>query len=119
MTGELTTHVLDTAQGRGAAGMRVDLAAVGSDGVRRRLATATTNSEGRTDAPLLAGAAMKRGRYELRFHVAPYFRASGIVLAELPFLDIVPVRFAIGDTALRYHIPLLVSPWSYTTYRGG
>jgi 5-hydroxyisourate hydrolase len=119
MTGELTTHVVDTAQGRPAAGMRVDLASVGPDGARKRLTTATTNSDGRTDAPLLAGAAMKRGRYELSFHIAAYFRASGVVLAEPPFLDIVRVRFAIGDPATGYHIPLLVSPWSYTTYRGG
>jgi 5-hydroxyisourate hydrolase len=119
MTAELTTHVLDTAHGRPGVGMRVDLVAIGPAGARQALISATTNAEGRTDAPLLAGAAMQCGRYELCFHVAAYFRASGIALAEPPFLDIVPVRFAIGDPAARYHIPLLVSPWSYTTYRGG
>jgi 5-hydroxyisourate hydrolase len=119
MTGELTTHVLDTARGMPGVGMRVDLVAIGPAGERRELVAATTNAEGRTDAPLLAGAAMKCGRYELWFHVAAYFRASGITLAEPPFLDIVPVRFAIGDRAAHYHIPLLFSPWSYTTYRGG
>jgi 5-hydroxyisourate hydrolase len=119
MKGELTTHILDTAHGRPAAGMRVDLALVQPDGVRQTLATAVTNSDGRTAAPLLTGNAMKPGRYELCFHVGAYFSASGVVLAEPPFLDIVPVRFAIGDPATHYHIPLLVSPWSYTTYRGG
>ena len=119
MSGEVTTHVLDLAHGRPAVGMRIDLAAIDPDGARQHVITVTTNSAGRTDAPLLAGTAMNIGCYELSFHTAAYFRASGAVLAEPPFLDIVPVRFAIDDLAAHYHIPLLVSPWSYTTYRGG
>jgi 5-hydroxyisourate hydrolase len=119
MTGELTTHVLDTAHGCPAAGMRIDLVLIQPDGARQTLATATTNSDGRTDAALLAGSAMKPGRYELCFYIAAYFRASGVGFPEPPFLDVVPVRFAISDPATHYHVPLLVSPWSYTTYRGG
>jgi 5-hydroxyisourate hydrolase len=114
----LTTHVLDTAHGRPAAGMRIDLSAIDAQGRARLLTTATTGADGRPDAPLLAGAAMRAGRYEIAFHVGEYFRSAGTAAAELPFLDVVPVRFAIGETAAHYHVPLLVSPWSYTTYRG-
>ena len=115
--GKLTTHVLDTSAGVPAAGMRVDLGALGHDRVEH-LATAYTNATGRTDAPLLAGAAMRGGEYELTFHVAAYFRGQGHALADPPFLDRVPIRFAIADIAAHYHVPLLCSPWAYSTYRG-
>jgi 5-hydroxyisourate hydrolase len=115
--GRLTTHVLDTASGTPAAGMRIDFAIV-EEGGTRHLRTIHTNAEGRTDAPLLAADAMRAGTYELTFHVAEYFRARGVALADPPFLDRVPLRFAVADTGAHYHVPLLCSPWSYATYRG-
>ena len=112
--GRLTTHVLDTMRGKPGAGIRIELYAL--EGVTaRRVADTVTNADGRTDAPLLSGEAFKAGRYELLFHIGAYFRGSGL---ESPFLDVVPVRFAIADGAQHYHVPLLASPWSYTTYRG-
>lgn len=115
--GRLTTHVLDTANGVPAAGMRIDLARI--DGERiDRLKTVTTNADGRIDAPLLEGAALERGTYRLVFHVAEYFRGRGTALSEPPFLDRVPIRCGIADPAAHYHVPLLCSPWSYSTYRG-
>jgi 5-hydroxyisourate hydrolase len=114
----LTTHVLDTAHGRPAAGVRVELRALDPDGRARLVRTAITNADGRTDAPLLAAGEMQAGRYEIAFHVGAYFHAMGAVTAALPFLDVVPVRFTIGDPGAHYHVPLLVSPWSYSTYRG-
>jgi len=116
--GGLTTHVLDTAHGRPAAGVRVDLSIVEADGRTRLVRTVTTNADGRCDAALLGADEMQVGRYELLFHVAEYFRAAGVALPDPPFLDAVPVRFAIADRAGRYHVPLLVSPYGYTTYRG-
>lgn len=115
--GTLTTHVLDTTAGTPAAGMRIDFASLDehrAPGVR----TVYTNAEGRTDEPLLAPDAMRTGQFELTFHVADYFRGRGCVLAEPPFLDRVPIRFAIADAAAHYHVPLLCSPWAYSTYRG-
>ena len=117
-TGSLTTHVLDTAHGRPAAGLRIDLSILEADGRARLLKTVTTNADGRCDAPLLAAGEMRVARYELVFHVAAYFRAAGVTLADPPFLEDVPVRFAIADVQGRYHVPLLVSPYGYTTYRG-
>jgi hydroxyisourate hydrolase len=117
--GELTTHVLDTARGRPAARMRIDLTTIDDAGSVHPIKAVTTNEAGRTDAPLLTGAAMQPGRYELCFYVGDYFRAAGVTLADPPFLGRVPVRFAIAEPDAHYHIPLLVSPWSYTTYRGG
>ncbi len=114
----LTTHVLDTAQGRPAAGVRIDLSAVEPDGRLRVIRTARTNGDGRTDAPLLGESEMLVGRYEIAFHVGEYFRDAGLPLAEPPYLDVVPVRFAIAEADAHYHVPLLVSPWSYATYRG-
>ena len=114
----LTTHVLDTAHGRPAAGVRIDLSSIDPDGRARLLTTATTNADGRTEAPLLEGDALTPGHYEIAFHVGAYFRRVGSPVTEPPFLDIVPVRFAIADGRGHYHVPLLVSPWSYTTYRG-
>jgi 5-hydroxyisourate hydrolase len=117
--GRLTTHVLDTANGRPAAGIRVALRALGPAGEGPLIAEATTNSDGRTDTPLLAGEGFKPGRYELVFDVGAYFAAMvGAAQADPPFLDQVPVRFGIADRDGHYHVPLLVSPWSYATYRG-
>ena len=116
--GRLTTHVLDTASGRAAAGIRVELWAIDRQGGRRLLNTANTNSDGRTDAPLLDGEAFGVGRYELVFHVGAYFAGSGAAVADPPFLDEVPLRVGIADPSSHYHVPLLVSPWSYATYRG-
>jgi hydroxyisourate hydrolase len=110
--------VLDTASGRPAAGLRIDLCALGADGGARPLKTVTTNGDGRTDRPLLDETEMAPGRYEIAFHVGDYFRSAGTALPDPPFLDVVPVRFAIADRHGRYHVPLLVGPWSYTTYRG-
>jgi len=111
--GRLTTHVLDTARGRPAAGVQVELWRL--DGERREpVATARTNADGRTDAPLLDGPALTAGTYELVFAVGAYFAAGG----EPPFLDRVPVRFGVADADAHYHVPLLASPWAYSTYRG-
>lgn len=115
--GRLTTHVLDTASGRPAAGMAIELHIVEPQGPRL-LAQVRTNADGRCDAPLLSGNALKKGRYELRFHVADYFRAADANLPDPPFLDIVPLAFGVADPEGHYHVPLLVSPWSYSTYRG-
>ena len=115
--GKLTTHVLDTAHGRPAAGIRLELS-VEQAGAWRLLKTTVTNADGRTDAPLLDGDACVAGRYELLFHVAAYFDRAGAAQASPPFLDQVPLRFAIADAHRHYHVPLLVSPWSYSTYRG-
>lgn len=115
--GRLSTHVLDTMNGRPAAGMTIDLYAIDGD-TRRLVKQVTTNSDGRTDAPLLAGDDYRPGRYELVFHVAPYFLAHGTALPDPPFLDAVPVRFAMAGSDGHYHVPLLVSPWAYSTYRG-
>ena len=110
MSGLLTTHVLDTAHGRPAAGVDVELARF-ADGARQVLRTVTTNADGRTDEPLMGDGELQAGEYELVFAVGTYF-------GERPFLDHVPVRFTITDPGAHYHVPLLVSPWSYSTYRG-
>ena len=115
--GRLTTHVLDTAQGRPAAGVRIELYRAES-AERRLLAEATTNADGRCDGPLLAGADFATGGYELVFHVGAYFRAQGIEIAAPAFLDQVPVRFGIAEAGSHYHVPLLISPYGYSTYRG-
>ena len=115
--GRLSTHVLDTANGRPAKGIEIELLAVEGDR-RRPVARAVTNADGRTDAPLLAGDAFRAGTYELVFHVGPYFRSAGTAAADPPFLDAVPVRFSMAEPDGHYHVPLLVSPWSYSTYRG-
>ena len=116
--GRLSTHVLDVVNGRPARGVRIELHRLGADGARERLADVVTNADGRTDAPLLAGEAFTAGRYELVFHVGDYFRAQRTSAAEPPFLDEVPVRFAMAEPHGHYHVPLLVSTWSYSTYRG-
>lgn len=111
MPGKLTTHVLDTAHGKPAADLKIELHRL-DFGDPERLVSTTTNADGRTDAPLLAGAAMTAGTYELTFHVRAYFGP------ECEFLDAVPVRFHITDPDAHYHVPLLCSPWAYSTYRG-
>jgi 5-hydroxyisourate hydrolase len=116
--GRLTTHVLDTARGCPAAGMAYVLHAIGTDGTRREICRGLTNHDGRASAPLLEGASLTAGTYELSFEVAAYFAAAGVEQSEPPFLGSVPLRFGIADTAAHYHVPLLVSPWSYSTYRG-
>jgi len=113
--GKLTTHVLDTAHGCPAAGMSYALLRI-DDGSTLR--SGVTNADGRCDAPLLADEALQPGRYALVFGVAEYFRARGLDLPEPPFLDKVRLDFGIADPAGHYHVPLLVSPWSYSTYRG-
>ena len=113
----LSTHVLDTHAGKPAAGVRIELYALETTGARL-LAATHTNADGRTDRPLLEGDAVKRGRYRLVFHVGEHFRACGVALAEPPFVDIVPVEFGIGEDGGSYHVPLVCTPWSYSTYRG-
>ena len=116
-TGKLTTHVLDTANGCPAAGMKIELAVREKD-AWVDLKVIHTNADGRSDKPLLAAGEMREGEFRLLFHVADYFRAKGTQLSAPPFLDSVPVRFGIADRSAHYHVPLLCSPWSYSTYRG-
>jgi 5-hydroxyisourate hydrolase len=117
--GRLTSHVLDIAHGCPAANLEITLWALGVDGgERRRLTTVRTNGDGRPDAPLLAGAELLPGQYELVFAVGAYFATQEIAVSNPPFLDEVPVRFGIADPEGHYHVPLLVSPWAYSTYRG-
>jgi 5-hydroxyisourate hydrolase len=115
--GRLTTHVLDLVRGAPAAGMTLELVAL--DGAARRVAVrATTNRDGRLDAPLLEGNALVAGSWQLEFHVAAYYAAQSVQLAKPPFLDVVVIRFGIANPSEHYHVPLLVTPWSYSTYRG-
>ena len=113
--GRITTHVLDTAAGLPAAGLKVILARL--DGTPAVVGEAVTNADGRAGKPLVEGATFATGRYEIVFHVGDYFRGRGVVLPALPFLDLVPVRFGVTEDA-HYHVPLLVSPYGYSTYRG-
>src|SRR4029453_12566556 len=114
--GRLTTHVLDTAQGRPGAGIRIDLYRVGTG--RKGLAPATPTADGRGDKPLLEGDGLKAGAYELVFHVGPYFASKGMTLPEPRFLDEVVIRFGVARPDEAYHVPLLLSPYGYSTYRG-
>ena len=117
MPAKLSTHVLDTAHGCPAAGMKIELWSL--DGEDRTLiTTAKTNADGRTEIPLLDADEMKAGHYEIVFHVGDYFAAKSANLPKIRFLDKVPVRFGIADAGAGYHVPLLCSPWSYSTYRG-
>jgi 5-hydroxyisourate hydrolase len=113
--GRLTTHVLDTAAGVPAAGMIVRLLKADTREIVREV---RTNTDGRCESPLLEGEALARGRYVLLFSVADYFRARRADLADPPFLDVVEIAFGVGDADANYHVPLLVSPWAYSTYRG-
>jgi 5-hydroxyisourate hydrolase len=115
--GHLSTHVLDTAHGCPGAGMRVTLQRVDGADVLT-LKTVTLNADGRADGPLLDAASMATGCYRLVFEVAPYFRALGTTMSEPPFIDRVLLDFGIADRDGHYHVPLLVSPWAYSTYRG-
>jgi 5-hydroxyisourate hydrolase len=113
--GKLTTHILDTASGKPGSGIGVKLFSMANG--RHLVASAVTNADGRTDDPLLEGETFQAGTYELEFSVGPYFRESGAVAAEPPFLDDVVIRVTLSGED-HYHVPLLVSPWSYSTYRG-
>ena len=115
--GHLSTHVLDTAHGCPAAGMRITLQRL-SDAGPVTLRQMALNDDGRADGPLLAAAELAVGKYRLLFEVAPYFRSRGVALPEPAFIDTVQLDFGIADAAGHYHVPLLVSPWSYSTYRG-
>ena len=115
--GRLTTHVLDTMRGCPAAGLSIDLFEVGGR-TPKKMVSAVTNSDGRCDAPMLVGDAFKTGHYELQFHVGQYFLDCDIKPENGVFLDLVPVRFVIADASAHYHVPLLVSPYGYSTYRG-
>jgi len=115
--GRLTTHVLDTTRGCPGSGIAVAVARVEGD-ARRVVATALTNADGRCDVPLLEGDALVPGVYEITFAVAPYFARSGVALPEPPFVGDVVLRFGVADASQHYHVPLLVTPWSWSTYRG-
>ena len=116
--GRLSTHVLDTHKGAPAQGVALELHELSSAGDSRLVVAVTTNSDGRTDAPLISGRPLPIGRYELRFGIGDYFSERGVPLADPPFLDIVSVRFSIAEAEGHYHVPLVVTPWSYSTYRG-
>ena len=113
--GLLTTHVLDTARGRPGSGLAVRLYELGDE--RQLLVETTTNADGRTDTPLLDATSFHQGTFELEFDLAAYFADADIELADPPFLDTVVLRFQLAEDS-HYHVPLLASPWSYTTYRG-
>jgi 5-hydroxyisourate hydrolase len=115
--GQLTTHVLDTMHGCPAAGMRVALFRIEGE-TAVCLKTLVLNADGRADAPVMSGSEFTAGPYRLLFDVADYFRSRGVALREPPFLDRVPIDFGISEAAAHYHVPLLASPWAYSTYRG-
>lgn len=115
--GRLSTHVLDNVNGKPAKGVVIELFSI-EGGSRRSVVRTITNADGRTDAPLMIGEAFRAGTYELAFEVGAYFKALGTPTADPPFLDIVPIRFTIAEPDGHYHVPLLVTPWSYSTYRG-
>ncbi len=116
--GRLSTHVLDTTSGKPAAGIVVELTELSELGASRVVARTVTNSDGRTDRPLIGGRPVPIGKYELNFAVGDYFAARGVETADPPFLDRIPLRFAVSDPEGHLHVPLLVTPWSYSTYRG-
>lgn len=117
MAGYLTTHVLDTARGCPAGGLRISLHRL-DGGMREAVAEMVTNADGRTDAPILPQESFAAGRYELVFHAGDYLRATGQAGGEPLFLDDVPIRFGMSDAQAHYHVPLLLSPYGYSTYRG-
>jgi 5-hydroxyisourate hydrolase len=117
--GRLTTHVLDTARGCPAVGLRLELFRIGDDGAaREKILETVTNDDGRCDGPLLSGADFSVGRYELVFAVGDYLRRTGAEVTEPAFLDDVVIRFGISDAESHYHVPLLLSAYGYSTYRG-
>jgi 5-hydroxyisourate hydrolase len=115
--GKLSTHVLDTAHGRPGAGVKLDLYAIDSCG-RTLIKSDLTNGDGRCGAPLLEGEALRPGQYELVFHAGNYFAAQGVDLPSPRFLDRITIAFGIADSSQNYHVPLVMTPWSYSTYRG-
>ena len=115
--GRLSTHVLDTVSGRPAAGVKIVLEELGAS-AEGLLKETVTNADGRTDAPLLGGGPLRIGSYEIAFHIGAYFAAQAVTTSRPPFLDVVPIRFAIAEPEAHYHVPLLASPWAYSTYRG-
>ena len=115
--GKLSTHVLDTSSGKPAAGVAVELYAVNANG-KTLLRSVVTNQDGRCDAPLLQGDELRAGQYELTFGAGDYFAAQGVPLPTPRFIDRVTIAFGIADPKQNYHVPLVVSPWSYSTYRG-
>ena len=116
--GRLSTHVLDTARGVPAAGIAVQLHRLNDDGTEERIAERVTNAEGKTEPPLISGVPLAPGRYRMTFHAGDYFRRAGVQIADPPFVDVVQLHFGIAEAGGHYHVPLLVSPWSYSTYRG-
>ncbi len=117
MSGRLTTHVLDTALGKPAQGLAIDLFRIEGE-ARTLIRSVVTNADGRVDGPMLDGETFAVGTYELLFHAGAYLRATGADLPEPAFLDLIPLRFGIADAGSHYHVPLLLSPFSYSTYRG-
>jgi 5-hydroxyisourate hydrolase len=115
--GKLSTHVLDTAQGKPGAGVKIELYRV-DGGQRSLLRSDATNNDGRCNAPLLEGNALQAGQYELVFAAGDYFAAQGVPLPEPRFIDRVTIAFGVADASQNYHVPLVVTPWSYSTYRG-
>lgn len=113
----LTTHVLDTANGKPGSAVQLVLYKI-VEGVRQAVVTTATNSDGRCEKPLLQGDEFEAGLYELDFYVGAYFANAGVELTQPPFLDVVTLRFGVADPRQHYHVPLVVSPWSYSTYRG-
>jgi 2-oxo-4-hydroxy-4-carboxy-5-ureidoimidazoline decarboxylase len=116
--GRLSTHVLDTYHGRPAAGVAFELRELSRHGDGRLLARGATNTDGRTDRPLVGDRPVPIGRYELRFSIGDYFARNGVALSDPPFLDVVPLQFSIAEPEGHYHVPLVATPWSYATYRG-
>ncbi|MEP3427665.1 MAG: hydroxyisourate hydrolase [Roseibium sp.] len=114
--GRLTTHVLDTALGKPAMGLKIELWAM--DGDPKHLSSHVTNNDGRVDGPILQGERFAKGSYELRFHAGSYLKTTGQKLPDPLFLDIIPIRFGIADIDGHYHVPLLLSAFGYSTYRG-
>ena len=115
--GRLTTHVLDTAQGRPGEGIKIEVYRLGG-GLRQLLKTVETNDDGRCDAPILEGSELVTGEYELVFHAGEYLMRQGVKAQTPSFLDIIPLRFGVNDASQHYHVPLLLSPYAYSTYRG-
>lgn len=113
----LTTHVLDTAHGKPGRGIKIELSKI-TENAKYLLLSTMTNQDGRCDAPLLEGAAFQAGVYELDFHMGDYFSGMGVDLPKPNFLDVVTLRFGVADPSQPYHVPLVASPWSYSTYRG-
>jgi 2-oxo-4-hydroxy-4-carboxy-5-ureidoimidazoline decarboxylase len=116
--GHLSTHVLDTHGGHPASGVAIELCEIGAGGAARTIKRATTNADGRTDQPLISGMPIPIATYELRFAVSDYFIRRGVPMADPPFLGVVPIRFGVAEPEGRYHVPLSLTPWAYSTYRG-